>query len=70
MTVVVDAQGEKTGWTTITLKPGGTWVADQQRMTYYPGNYLADWVPMNKGDPWRNSAQYDVTFEVDYGEKA
>jgi hypothetical protein len=55
------------GDATVTLAPGETWIADQQCMTYYEGNYLADWVPMNEGDPWHNRTDHEVTFSVDYG---
>lgn len=58
----------KSGQASVTLQPGETWIADQQCMTYYAGNYLADWVPLEEGDPWENSLDRVVEVLIDYGE--
>lgn len=61
----------------ITLKPGETWVVDEQCMILHLG-YLADWVGYFKGDKFTLSDDPErvksflspegtVTFDIDYG---
>lgn len=61
---------------TITLKPGETWIVDEQCMILHKG-YLADWVGYNEGmkffledRPGTKdflSPDGTVTFDIDYG---
>jgi len=71
---VEDGKASEEG--SITLKPGETWVVDDQCMIMHQG-YLADWVGYFKGDKFLLedrpstkdflSPEGTCTFSIDYG---
>lgn len=64
----MSATEPKSGSATIKLKPGETWVADQQCMVLHIGSYLADWLPYDEGFPFKNHLNYEIEINIDYGE--